>query len=35
MIPGGLPELTQEELANIKVPEERCIPSSDSAYSSS
>jgi transcriptional activator HAC1 len=23
MIPGGLPQLTQEELANIKVPEER------------
>ena len=35
MIPGGLPQLTQEELANIKVPEERCISSTDSAYSSS
>ncbi|KEQ70527.1 hypothetical protein M436DRAFT_53835 [Aureobasidium namibiae CBS 147.97] len=30
MIPGGLPELTQEELANIKVPEESIVSPSSS-----
>ncbi|KAG9691558.1 hypothetical protein KCU95_g7938, partial [Aureobasidium melanogenum] len=30
MIPGGLPQLTQEELANIKVPEESTVSPSSS-----